>query len=112
MGKRVHSRWRWPSLDRQALAGLQLRLLEQAAKLVSPSLGAIVYATCSIDPAENGELVGRLLREYPSALEVVEEVLTLPSLGGGQVPLAMHDGGYFAIMRAKAPVFPMRATSS
>jgi 16S rRNA (cytosine967-C5)-methyltransferase len=109
MSRRVQSRWRWPSLDRSALQALQLRLLTQAAALAGGGEGdeggaggsgaVTVYATCSIDPAENGERVGEFLRGAGAGLRVIAEALTLPSLATAGGPLGMHDGGYFAILR-------------
>ena len=41
----------------------QAELLEQAARLVEPG-GILVYATCSIEPEENTEIVASFLREH------------------------------------------------
>ncbi|MCL2639230.1 MAG: hypothetical protein FWD53_00140 [Phycisphaerales bacterium] len=95
--KRIQSRWRWPTLDRLALAKLQTQLLAQSASLLAPG-GTLIYSTCSIDPAENGELVKTFLTANPS-LTLVQELLTLPSLTADET--AAHDGGYFAILRNK-----------
>src|SRR5690606_11094845 len=46
----------------QRLAELQSRLLERALMLLRPG-GVLVFANCSLDPAEGEELVGRLLAE-------------------------------------------------
>ena len=98
MAKRVQSRWRWPSLNHEALATLQRQLLEQAAALLAPG-GVLIYATCSIDPAENQDRVKQFLATHPDFKTVAEES-TLPSL---EVPAdATHDGGYFAILAAAA----------
>lgn len=48
--------------DIQRLAELQSRLLERALMLLRPG-GVLVFANCSLDPAEGEELVGRLLAE-------------------------------------------------
>jgi 16S rRNA (cytosine967-C5)-methyltransferase len=105
MSKRIQSRWRWPALNRIELRALQLRLLQQGAALLPPGEegGILLYATCSIDPDENGGI----LREFTTAartFRVVDEALTLPSLPAPDQPAntpSPHDGGYFAIMIQK-----------
>jgi 16S rRNA (cytosine967-C5)-methyltransferase len=95
--KRVQSRWRWPTLDRAALAALQLNILRQAARLLAPrGGGTLLYSTCSIDPAENQDRIRAFLAENP-AFQLVTEESTLPSLN--VPPTAPHDGGYFAVLR-------------
>lgn len=91
LARRVQSRWRWPQLDRAALVALQWELLEQAQRRLSPG-GALIYSTCSIDPAENQEITRKFRAARPVVPEPWEET-TFPSLR----PAAPHDGGYFAI---------------
>jgi 16S rRNA (cytosine967-C5)-methyltransferase len=64
-------------------------LLRQAAERLGPG-GAIVYATCSIEPAENQQLVRNALSALPELeLEAEQE----------QLPGAPADGGYWARLR-------------
>ncbi len=51
-------RWRHEPKSLVALAAQQLTLLSQAAAIVRPG-GILVYATCSSEPEENEETVGR-----------------------------------------------------
>ena len=44
--------------------GIQERLLENAARLVKPG-GVLIYSTCTMEPEENGELIGRFLDNHP-----------------------------------------------
>jgi 16S rRNA (cytosine967-C5)-methyltransferase len=97
MGRRVQSRWRWPTLDRGALGRLQEGLLRQAAELAGDN-GVVVYATCSIDAAENGGRVGEFLGNNPGYRVVAEEV-TLPSLTDEAA--RVHDGGYYAVVAGR-----------
>lgn len=53
-------RWRLSPADIEGLAGLQQRLLTACANLVRPG-GFVVYSTCSVLPAENGEVVRSFL---------------------------------------------------
>ena len=55
-----------------ALAGLQARLLDNAAKLVKPG-GRLVYATCSLEPEEGEAQIAALLtRNQELSLEAVD----------------------------------------
>ncbi len=57
-------RWRLRADDPARLAGLQLRLLDNAADLLKPG-GTLVYATCSLEPEENEQVVERFLSSCP-----------------------------------------------
>jgi 16S rRNA (cytosine967-C5)-methyltransferase len=46
--------------DIEALAGLQARLLDKAARLLKPG-GTLVYSTCSLEPEEGEAQIGALL---------------------------------------------------
>ncbi|MDE2962776.1 MAG: 16S rRNA (cytosine(967)-C(5))-methyltransferase RsmB [Acidobacteriota bacterium] len=57
-------RWRLRAEDLTRLAGLQLKLLDNAADLLKPG-GTLVYATCSLEPEENEQVVERFLASRP-----------------------------------------------
>ena len=50
--------------DVEELAAKQGRILAAAATLVKPG-GRLVYATCSVLPEENDDVVARFLAEHP-----------------------------------------------
>jgi 16S rRNA (cytosine967-C5)-methyltransferase len=59
--------------DIAALADLQARLLDNAAKIVKPG-GRLVYSTCSLEPEEGEAQIAALLaRNEALSLEVIEE---------------------------------------
>lgn len=97
MARRVQSRWRWPVLDLATLRKTQADLLRHAAGLLAPG-GVIVYATCSIDPAENQQVVHAFLngRAGDPPLAARHEEVTLPAFT--QTTTEMHDGGYLALL--------------
>jgi len=63
--RRVDLRWRLQPAELARLHDTQLGLLQKAATLLKPG-GTLVYSTCSLEPEENGELVGQFLAAHPS----------------------------------------------
>ncbi|HUO09889.1 MAG TPA: transcription antitermination factor NusB [Phycisphaerae bacterium] len=101
MAKRVQSRWRWPSLGGEgfaALKKLQSDLLAQGSSLAGAN-GAVVYATCSIDPAENEMLVQEFIKGSTRKCGIVEQESTVPSLSNSAV--GMRDGGHYTVIVAE-----------
>lgn len=93
LAKRVEARWRLAGPEEIAdLARLQLRLLRVAAGRARRG-GRVVYATCSIDPEENEEVVRAFLAESPDFV-LESELTTLPVSG-------RRDGGYRAVLVRK-----------
>ncbi len=88
----------------EALPELQLAILKRAAEAVRPG-GRIVYSTCTVNPAENGEVVDRFLKEAP---EYIREDAPMPErfeTGNGERTLLPFrdgtDGFYFCRIRRK-----------
>jgi 16S rRNA (cytosine967-C5)-methyltransferase len=81
--RRVEARWRVTPGDVTALAAQQRELLERALPLVR-SGGRLVYATCSLEPEENGDL-GAAFEAAHGELEVETafDVLPTPDADGG-----------------------------
>jgi 16S rRNA (cytosine967-C5)-methyltransferase len=88
LGRRVEVRSRLTAETFAGLAVQQRSLLEQAFRLARPG-GCVVYSTCSIDRAENEDLVRAALR---GDFRLEREDLTLPQAG-------VCDGGYHAVLR-------------
>lgn len=57
-------RWNKTSKQLQSLSQLQYNLLRNAAKHVKPN-GLLVYSTCTIEKAENEDVIQRFLKNYP-----------------------------------------------
>jgi 16S rRNA (cytosine967-C5)-methyltransferase len=77
-------RWILDPEQYSELLKLQLALLENASKLVSPG-GKLIYSTCSLEPDENELMIDRFLKEHPE-FSLAPPALSRPWTDG-------HDGG-------------------
>lgn len=82
--------------DIDGFAATQMALLERCAALLKPG-GRLVYATCSVLPAENGELVDRFLRRYREFSRVQPD-LSIPTAPRNAGAAAMTDGFHYACL--------------
>ncbi|MFS8640128.1 MAG: 16S rRNA (cytosine(967)-C(5))-methyltransferase RsmB [Symbiobacteriaceae bacterium] len=64
LARRPDARWRKRPEDVEALVPVQRAILESAARALKPG-GVLVYSTCTIQPAENEELVEAFLADHP-----------------------------------------------
>jgi 16S rRNA (cytosine967-C5)-methyltransferase len=94
LARRVESRYRLKQNTIAELTQTQAQLLQKAAALVKPG-GKICYSTCSIQKAENADLVRQFIAKNAD-FELQNEKLWLPSAERFD-----HDGGYVAIIRSK-----------
>lgn len=94
LARRVESRYRLKQKTIAELSKTQAELLQKAAALVKPG-GKICYSTCSIQRAENNELVRQFLAKNAD-FDLRSEELRLPSAEQFD-----HDGGYVAILSKK-----------
>jgi 16S rRNA (cytosine967-C5)-methyltransferase len=69
LARRHEARWLREPADLLTMPELQTELLHRATDLVAPG-GWIVYATCSLEPEENDEVVDRVLAERDDVVEV------------------------------------------
>ena len=91
LARRVEVRLRITPGSITELAKTQSALLDKAAALVKPT-GRICYSTCSIQGAENADVVHAFLDTHPQ-FELKYEELTLPSADAFD-----HDGAYVALL--------------
>jgi len=94
LAKRPEVRLRITPKAISKLTKTQSRLLETATAMIKPE-GKICYSTCSIQKAENSELIKEFLQKNRD-FKLKSEQLTLPSAQGFD-----HDGGYVAILTKK-----------
>lgn len=91
LGKRPEARWRISPYDMRELPKLQRRLLNAALDRVR-SGGRVVYSTCSIETAENREVIEQCLAERPT-VKLAEE--------RHHVPGRPADGAYQALLQVE-----------
>lgn len=95
--RRPGARWAWSVETLRRIARLQGELLEQAARLTSPG-GAVFYSTCSLEPEENQDQVGRFEAAHPEFARIPLEVPASLEREGMMVSLPPASGvdGIFA----------------
>ena len=91
--RRIDVRWRLRPADFSRMINEQLIITRAALQLLKPG-GVLVYSTCSLEPEENEQVVGRLLSES-RGLRLGAETASLPFRDG-------FDGA-FAAKLFKAP---------
>ena len=95
LAKRIEARYRLKPKAIKELTKTQAELLDKAATIIKPG-GKICYSTCSIQKAENSELVKDfLLKNHSFKLESEQLILPLAD------PRRDHDGGYIAVLTRK-----------
>ena len=83
------ARWRLKISDLAVMASIQRGILSAAAEIVRPG-GLLVYSTCSLEPEENDEQIGRFLVEHPDwRLDPPPE---------GAVPATVLDNGLLRVL--------------
>jgi 16S rRNA (cytosine967-C5)-methyltransferase len=86
MARHPDARWRVTPRTIARAAERQRALLEAAAALVRPA-GLLVYATCSLEPEENGDMVTEFLERHP-------EFGRAPAADGVPAALLTGDGDF------------------
>jgi 16S rRNA (cytosine967-C5)-methyltransferase len=95
--KRPDMKWTRSEADVSRLATLQEEMLDNAAALIQPE-GLLVYSTCSLEPEENTEQVGRFLRRHPDFEVAYDARFGQFHTDNGYLvfPHRMHGTGAFA----------------
>ncbi len=86
------ARWRLAPSRLEALQATQDQLLRTAAALVAPG-GRLIYATCSLLPAENEARLAAFLAAQPGFAPLPVEAVWAEALGAGPPADARHAGG-------------------
>ena len=91
LGKRPEARWRIMPDGIDTLTHVQANLLGRALERLVPG-GKLLYSTCSIEPAENQQIVQQVLKYFPKA-KLVEEIQYIPGKPGDGAYQALIVGG-------------------
>ncbi|MCP9891689.1 16S rRNA (cytosine(967)-C(5))-methyltransferase [Cyanobium sp. Aljojuca 7D2] len=94
LARHADARWRITPEAIAELVLLQRQLLEALLPLLKPG-GQVVYATCTVHPAENGELLDGFLADHP-AWQRLQQWQRWPEPSGG-------DGFFAALLQAPLP---------
>jgi len=86
------AKWLRREDDIASFAAAQARILDALWRVVRPG-GRLLYVTCSVFPAENGEQIGRFLERHGDACRCHEEQL---------LPTAEHDGFFYCLLEKRA----------
>jgi 16S rRNA (cytosine967-C5)-methyltransferase len=97
LARHADARWRIQPDTIAELASQQQRLLERLAPLLQPT-GRLVYATCTVHPQENGDVVAAFLACQPS-WQLIHQQQWWPSAQAG-------DGFYAAVLEPRHPDQP------
>ena len=98
LARHADARWRIEPQAIDALVKLQRSLLEALLPLLKPG-GRLVYATCTVHPAENRHQVAALLADHP-ALALLESWQVWPgAAGAGDGAGQAGDGFYAALLQ-------------
>lgn len=83
-------RWRLKPEDITSMASINLDLLIEATKMVKPG-GVITYATCTVFPEENEQVVERFLKtKFGEQFEIEEQVQTTLTTNGPDAHYAVR----------------------
>ena len=94
LARHADARWRIQPDTIAELASQQQRLLERLAPLLQPT-GRLVYATCTVHPQENGDVVAAFMACQPS-WQLIHQQQWWPSAQAG-------DGFYAAVLEPRHP---------
>jgi 16S rRNA (cytosine967-C5)-methyltransferase len=84
--RRPDAIWNWSEQKTAKLVKLQQEILTASSKLLKPG-GQLIYSTCTIDPAENQQLVAGFINNNPEFKLIKEQIL---------LPGKNNDGAYAA----------------
>ncbi|HJV93985.1 MAG TPA: 16S rRNA (cytosine(967)-C(5))-methyltransferase RsmB, partial [Azonexus sp.] len=86
------TKWLRREVDIASFAATQSRILDALWQVVRPG-GKLLYVTCSVFPAENGEQIDAFLARQPLARRRHQEQL---------LPTAEHDGFFYCLLEKHA----------
>jgi 16S rRNA (cytosine967-C5)-methyltransferase len=95
LARRPEARYRFSKARTKSVIELQQKIADPAVGLLAPK-GALLYATCSIEHAENEAQVRRLVNRH--ALTPVLDRTIMPECLPGEPLQQYRDGGFHALL--------------
>ena len=96
--RRPEARYRYDQKHIRSLVTLQQEILTGGVKVLQ-NKGYLLYATCSIDSAENTSQVQWVTKHLP--VKHIDDKLIMPSGYPGSDPTTWHDGGFVALFQRR-----------
>lgn len=96
--RRVEAKYRAADETIGRLVDMQRQIIADTLRLLAPG-GHLLYATCSLEPAENEQQVQWMTRWHP--LDLVDQARHEPHGQPGSPPTAYTDGGGHALLRSR-----------
>lgn len=95
LARRPEARYRFSKARTQSVVELQQKIADPSVGLLAPK-GAILYATCSIEHAENGAQIRRLVNRH-GLVPVLDRPIAPAGLPG-EPASRYRDGGFHALL--------------
>lgn len=95
LGRRMEAKYRVNGDRTRELTGIQRQIIADSILLMAKG-GKLLYSTCSLDPAENEEIVAWACKWHN--LQVLREHRRSPSGVPGEGPERYSDGSYAALL--------------
>jgi 16S rRNA (cytosine967-C5)-methyltransferase len=100
LARRVEAKYRFTRPSLRKLVDLQRQIVADALRLLQTRTGQLLYATCSIDPAENQQQSQWVTQWHP--LLVHKDQARQPQGLPGEPLTQYSDGGYWALFARRA----------
>jgi 16S rRNA (cytosine967-C5)-methyltransferase len=94
------ARWRLTPDDVGRMARVQARILAGAATVVSPG-GLLVYSTCTLEPEENQDRIGRFLMDHPDFRLEPTAAVDASLVSGGYLEVLPWQTGFDGAFAAR-----------
>ena len=106
ISKHPDIKWRREIRDIFEFSGLQKQILEQAKDLLKDG-GLLVYSTCTIDPAENEQVIQTFYKNHETKFSILPVPERFKKFSDGQfittIPSRHHTDGSFSAVLQKKP---------
>jgi 16S rRNA (cytosine967-C5)-methyltransferase len=93
--RRPEAKYRFSRESLASIATLQRKIVREAEPFLAPG-GAILFSTCSLEPAENRRMVTWMERRF--GLDCRNAAQRFPAGMPGDPPARIHDGSFHAVL--------------